>query len=117
MNVNELLSKFRERESDDYEALEDSFKIFYQDKLKSLEYVGTNKQNKKFSVPAGKSVNIEDLEKFNEGYDIAPQNLLKRKKQTLNMNTIKSKVQSEEGLNEYHDCNSSSKAFSYKKKK
>ena len=40
---------------------------------------------------------MEDLEKFNEGYDIAPKNLAKRKKQTLNMNTIKSKLLSEEG--------------------
>ena len=95
MNVNELFTKFRERESYDKEALEDNFKIFLQDKFKSLESLGTNKQKKKVSVPTGKSVSIEDLEKFNEGYDIAPNNLVKRKKHTLNMNTIKSKAQSE----------------------
>ena len=82
MNVNELLTKFRERESYDREALEDSFKIFLQDKFKSLESVGTNKRKKKLSVPAGKSVSIKDLEKFNEGYDIVSKNLAKRKKQT-----------------------------------
>ena len=43
VNVNELLIKFRERESYDKEALKDNFKIFLQDKFKSLESVGTNK--------------------------------------------------------------------------
>ena len=74
------------------------------------------KQKKKLSVPAGKSVSIEDLEKFNEGYDIATKNLVKRKKQTLNMNTIKTKLQSEESPKECHDHSSSLKAFSNKKK-
>ena len=116
MNVNELLIKFRERESYDKEALEDSFKIFLQDKFKSLESVGTNKRKKKLSVRAGKSVSIEDLEKFNEGYDIASKNLAKRRKQTINMNTIKSKLQPEEAPKECHEQSSSSKAFSNKKK-
>ena len=44
VNVNELLTKFRERESYDKEALEDSFKIFLQYKFKTLESVGTNKK-------------------------------------------------------------------------
>ena len=79
----------------------DSFKFFLQDKFKSLESVGTNKRKKKLSVPAGKSVNIED--KFNEGYDIAPKNLAKRKKLTLNMDRIKSKVEFEENPKECHD--------------
>ena len=48
VNVNELLTQFRERESYDKEALEDSFKIFLQDKFKSLESVGTNKRKKNF---------------------------------------------------------------------
>ena len=48
VNLNELLTKFRERESYDKEALEDSFKIFLQDKFKSLESVGTNKRKKNF---------------------------------------------------------------------
>ena len=59
VNVNKLLIKFRERESYDKEALKDSFKIFLQDKFKSLESEGTNKRKKKVSVPAGKSVSIE----------------------------------------------------------
>ena len=116
VNVNELLTKFRERESYDREALEDSFQIFLQDKFKSLEPVRTNKRKKKLPVPAGKSVSIEDLEKFNEGYNIASKNPAKRKKQTTKMNTIKSKHQSEEGPKECHDHSSSSKAFSNKKK-
>ena len=111
-----LLTKFRERESYDKEALKDSFKIFLQEKFISLESVGINKRKKKLSVLAGKSVSIEDLEKFKEDYDIVPKNLAKGKKQTLNMNTIKSKVQSEEGPKECHDHSSSSKAFSNKKK-
>ena len=80
-----------------------------------MESVGTNKLKKKLSVPAGKSVNIEDLEKINKGYDIAPKNLAMRKKQILNMNIIKSKVKSEDPK-ECHDHNSVSKAFSNKKK-
>ena len=72
MNVNELLIKLRERKSYDKEAQEDSFKIFFQDTFKSLESVGTNNQKKKLSVPAGRTVGTEDLEKFNEGYDMAP---------------------------------------------
>ena len=64
VNVNELLTKFRERGFYDKEALEESFNIFLIDKFKSLESVGTNKRKTKLSVPAGKSVSIEDLEKF-----------------------------------------------------
>ena len=111
MNVNELFKKFRERESYDNEALEDTFKISLQEKFKSLESIGTSKRKKKLSFSAGKSVSIEDLEKFNEGCDIAPKNLAKRKKRTLNMNTIKSKVQFKEDPKECHDNSSNSKAF------
>ena len=81
-----------------------------------MESVGSNKLKKKLSFPEGKSVSIEDLEKLSEGYDIAYKNLAKRKKQTLNMNTIRSKLQSEEGPKECHDHSSSSKHSVTRKK-
>ena len=80
-----------------------------------MESVGTDKRKKNFFVLAAKSVSIEDLEKFKEGY-IVPKNPAKGKKQTLNMNTIKSKLQSEEDPKECHNHSSSSRAFSNKKK-
>ena len=45
-----------------------------------------------------------------------PLRTLQGRKQTINMNTIKSKLQSEEAPKECHDQSSSSKAFSNKKK-
>ncbi|XP_065652789.1 uncharacterized protein LOC136080108 [Hydra vulgaris] len=53
VNVNQLLTQFRARESYDKEFLEDSFKIFLQEKYKPLQSSETKQQQKKLSVPAG----------------------------------------------------------------
>ncbi|XP_065650607.1 uncharacterized protein LOC136078741 [Hydra vulgaris] len=70
VNVNQLLTQFRERESYNKEFSEDSFKIFLQEKYKPLQSSETKQQKKKLFVPAGKSVGTEDLEKFSNSFDI-----------------------------------------------
>lgn len=70
MNVNEVLRQFRDRQSHDTEALEDSFKIFIQDKLNVLGSVETKKRRKKLSS-CWPNISTEDVEKINEGLDVA----------------------------------------------
>ncbi|XP_065669381.1 uncharacterized protein LOC136088747 [Hydra vulgaris] len=111
VNVNQLLTQFRERESYDKEFLEDSFKIFLQEEYKPLQSSETEKRKKKLSIPAGKSVGTADLEKFSNSFDIGSK-LAKKTKLNENTKSIKSKVQSEEAPKECHDHSSSSKSLS-----
>jgi len=105
VNDNKLLSQYRKRESYDEEFLEDAFKVFLQEKYKTMQSVETKKRKRKLSVPAGKSVGTEDLENFDKSFVIGSK-LAKKKKKHIKTNY--SKVQSEEDPKECHSSSSKS---------